>query len=500
MARATFITRTGPGFMQILLMLLAVALAPPGFAAKGGNGGGGNGGGDSYTVGGSVSGLQSADVVTLQMESGSSSEAITTGNGPFTFANSLPRRSSYSVTVSAQPEAATCVVENGSGTINKRDISNVNVLCSYEPVATTYSIGGTLSGLAEGSSVTLSNLGEELVLAANGDFTFPSALADGTGYNVTVAAQPAGQSCAVANAAGTVSGADVADVTVSCETTAVTLTRLEGAGDSIMRGYNASCTGNTGFLDLFCYSGGDQNQNSFLDGSSSNVVSLLDRYLAQQANFSGSKAASVSGAEMTAADKNNFASQASAIVAATSQPTVVVVELGGNDLCNRSSDADLYSDAVWQGAVQAGLDVLVNHLPDGSTVYLSSVPRVQDLRAVGLAKQAAESGVDCASFWSSFDVCRIATASDTYFDALQERQRRYNEILAEQAAAYNADALTTGVEVVAEYQAVIADSTVSAVGNFAFTPSQINGGDCFHPSISGQNKVAEILWNNNPFR
>lgn len=491
--------RSRPAHAVIGAFALAcfTVLAMPALAAKGGKGGGG-GTESLFTVGGTVSNLGQGNTVSLLLSSGVDQTLDVTGDGAFTFADGLPRRSSYTVTVTAQPENVSCLVENGSGTVNKSDINDVAVVCSSEPVINTYSVGGSVTGLQ--GSVTLSNNGEELVIAADGNFTFPTALDDGSDYNVVVSADPAGQQCATANGSGTIAGADVTDISVTCENVVASRARLEGAGDSIMRGYNASCTGNTGFLDLFCYAGGDQNQNSFLDGSSSSVVSLLDRYVAQQGNFTGSKFASASGSEMTAQDKNNFATQASAIVAATSQPTVVVVELGGNDLCNRTSDQDLYSGEVWRGAIQAGLDILVNNLPDGSTVYFSSVPRVQDLRSVGLAKQASESGVNCESFWTSYDVCTIATTTDAYFNALQDRQRLYNEILAEEAASYNAVAAATGVEVVAEYQAVLSDNTAPAVGNYAFAPAEINGGDCFHPSISGQNKLSEILWNNNPFR
>ena len=43
----------------------------------------------------------------------------------------------------------------------------------------------------------------------------------------------------------------------------------------------------------------------------------------------------------------------------------------------------LYTDDQWRGSIQAGLDVLMNGLDSTSTVYLLSVPRVQDLRPAG---------------------------------------------------------------------------------------------------------------------
>jgi hypothetical protein len=258
-------------------------------------------------------------------------------------------------------------------------------------------------------------------------------------------------------------------------------TRVEGAGDSIMRGYNADCTSNTGLFDFLCFSGGDQDENSFLDGSSGNVLSIVDRYVQIDRKATGGKAASASGSEMTDADKNNFETQALAIVAAATQPVKVVVELGGNDLCNRS-DGNFYDDATWQAAVDAGLQALVGGLQSGSTVLLSSVPRVQDLRDVGIAKQTGNGSVNCESFWSSYHVCTIATTSTTYTSTIEARQKSYNEILAARAGVFNG---TNGVEVVAD----------TSVGTFAFTPDDMNGGDCFHPSIKGQNELSQLLWN-----
>jgi lysophospholipase L1-like esterase len=268
-----------------------------------------------------------------------------------------------------------------------------------------------------------------------------------------------------------------------------------------MRGYNATCKTNTGLFDFLCYSGGDQPENSFLDGSSAAVTSIVDRYIQLDAQFTGGKAASASGSEMTDAAKNNFATQASAIVSAATQPTRVFVELGGNDICNRATVNNLYTDAVWETAVRAGLETLVTGLPDGSTVMLVSVPRVQDLRAAGVAKQTSSGGtVNCQNFWASYNVCRIATAdgSDlaTRLSAIDAKQRAYNEKLVALAGEYKTRAITTGVEVVAEFN----PTTNASVGSYSFQATDINGGDCFHPSIQGQNKLSEIIWGRNPYK
>ena len=280
--------------------------------------------------------------------------------------------------------------------------------------------------------------------------------------------------------------------------------RLQGAGDSIMEGYNASCTGNTSLADLFCYSGGDQPENSFFDGTSSAVLSLADRFTQAGASTTYSKAAAASGSEMVGGN-NNFRTQAQAIVSSVRKASQVKVELGGNDICNRTSTGTMYTDDQWRTAVRAGLDILTQRLPDGSSVVLVGVPRVQDLHDVGVAKSNGSTRVNCPSFWATYDVCEIATLDSTFggealavrLEKIAARQARYNAILLEQATAYNALAGQTRVEVVAETDGDFA--TRLEVGNYSFTTTEINGGDCFHPSIAGQNKVSEVVWGNDRF-
>jgi hypothetical protein len=278
--------------------------------------------------------------------------------------------------------------------------------------------------------------------------------------------------------------------------------RLQGAGDSIMQGYNASCTGNTTFADLLCYSGAEQPENSFFDGTSAAVVSLADRFIAAGASTTYSKAASQSGSEMVGGS-NNFKTQATKIVNSARKPVQVKVELGGNDICNRTSTATMYTEAQWRTAVKNGLDVLTQKLPDGSTVVLVGVPRVQDLHDRAMELDASSSRVSCPSFWDTYNVCEIATLEGTMGGQdlatrlleIGERQAAYNVILVEEAAAYNLNARQTGVEVVAE-----TDNAGTDVGTYTFLATDINGGDCFHPSIAGQNKLSVIIWGNDPYK
>jgi len=210
---------------------------------------------------------------------------------------------------------------------------------------------------------------------------------------------------------------------------------------------------------------------------------------------------------------DSFAVQAARILALSPLPDFVAVLLGGNDICSRecsspaSCTSPLFSDAQWREAVQLGLDPLVAGLPSGAAIYLGSVPRVQDLRSAGLAKQAGDSSVDCELAWEAFDICRIATDASVLngealavrLAAIAARQRRYNEILLEEARAYSGNLNgrnPRGIVVVSEYQGEFAPSLGTAV----LDADDINGSDCFHPSLAGQNEIAERMWLNSPRR
>ena len=79
----------------------------------------------------------------------------------------------------------------------------------------TFSLGGSVSGLT-GAGLVLSNPGSSnLLVAANGGFTFSPLVGAGTPYAVAVLTQPSGQTCTVTNGTGTAS-ANVTNVAVTC--------------------------------------------------------------------------------------------------------------------------------------------------------------------------------------------------------------------------------------------------------------------------------------------
>lgn len=195
--------------------------------------GGGGGNAPSYKIGGSISGLSG----TVVIENNGTDQLSLASNGRFTFNAAISDGGVYNITIATQPPEQTCTVTNGSGTVRGKDITDVAVQC----VANTYTVGGSISGLT-GTVVITNNGADRLSRTANGSFTFATALMHGSMYSVSVADQPTGQICTVSNGTGTVSGADLTEVTVSCKTLAlsdaearsgaVTLTWSEVGADS----------------------------------------------------------------------------------------------------------------------------------------------------------------------------------------------------------------------------------------------------------------------------
>jgi len=167
----------------------------------------------SYTIGGTIIGLVGNGLV-LQNNGGD--DLLISSNGDFTFTAALTDGSDYAVTVQTQPGGPnqTCTVGNDKGTVNSTTIIDVTVTC----VTASYTIGGTVTGLIGGELVLQNNGGDDLVINADGDFTFVTALTDGSAYAVTVLTPPAKptQRCTVENSEGVLEGGD-ANVTVSCQ-------------------------------------------------------------------------------------------------------------------------------------------------------------------------------------------------------------------------------------------------------------------------------------------
>lgn len=82
--------------------------------------------------------------------------------------------------------------------------------------SSSYTIGGTATGLSGSGLVLADNGGNSLPVPGNGAFTFTAALANGAAYAVTVQTQPTAQTCSVSNASGIVASSNVSNVAVQC--------------------------------------------------------------------------------------------------------------------------------------------------------------------------------------------------------------------------------------------------------------------------------------------
>jgi hypothetical protein len=92
----------------------------------------------THTIGGTISGLTGATGLELQ-DNGGDTTSINANATTFTMVSALPEGSPYTVTILAQPTAASvahattainCVVAGGSGTVGAADVTTVAIQCS----------------------------------------------------------------------------------------------------------------------------------------------------------------------------------------------------------------------------------------------------------------------------------------------------------------------------------------------------------------------------------
>jgi sugar lactone lactonase YvrE len=204
----------------------------------------------NFTIGGTVSGLAGSGLV-LQ-DNGGNNLAIS-ANGSFTFSTALASGASYNVTVYSEPvnPGQVCGITSGSGTVSGSNVTSISLNC----VTDTFTVGGTVSGLAGSGLVLQDNGGNNLPISANGSFTFSTPVAGGAPYNVTVFSEPTNlsQTCTVTSGSGTMASSNVTNVAVNCVTDNFSiggqLSGLTGSGMVLQDngGDNLSVSSNGGF-------------------------------------------------------------------------------------------------------------------------------------------------------------------------------------------------------------------------------------------------------------
>jgi hypothetical protein len=116
----------------------------------------------THTIGGTVTGLGGAGLV-LQDNGGDSLPVAS--SGAFTFTGELSSGAAYSVSVATQPSAPaqTCVVLNGSGTVDNANVTNVTVTCtsaSFVALANQPPEPGALALLLTDGSVMMQSIND----------------------------------------------------------------------------------------------------------------------------------------------------------------------------------------------------------------------------------------------------------------------------------------------------------------------------------------------------
>lgn len=175
--------------------------------------GGGSSSPMTYTLGGTVSDLVGSGLV-LQNNGGD--DLAIAANGAFVFSAAVASGSRYAVTVKTQPTnpSQTCVLSAADGTVGAANVLNIVVTCTVQ----SYTVGGSVSGLIGSGLVLQNNGGDDLAIAANGNFVFSAAVLSGSAYAVIIKTQPTNpsQTCVLSGGDGTIGAANVSNVVATC--------------------------------------------------------------------------------------------------------------------------------------------------------------------------------------------------------------------------------------------------------------------------------------------
>jgi lysophospholipase L1-like esterase len=264
---------------------------------------------------------------------------------------------------------------------------------------------------------------------------------------------------------------------------------MAALGDSITRAYNTTGNGCPTGPGLDCP------KNSWATGTNPAVDSFRERLDAISPQPLTAYNDAVSGARAV-----NLLSQAE--VAASQDPELVLIEIGANDACASPPTPT----ATFREQVRSALQVLVSSNKQ-AYIQLMSIPDINQLRTIFTEPPDPNALLR----WELFHVCQGLLAKPLSTEPADEERR---EAFREQVMAYNA-ALA---EVCAEFKRCIWDD--EAVFNSRFTTADVatvtnTGGldippfnlvpvigpgnpnstaDYFHPSVSGQARLAEAAW------
>jgi lysophospholipase L1-like esterase len=235
---------------------------------------------------------------------------------------------------------------------------------------------------------------------------------------------------------------------------------MASTGDSITRAFD------TGLIPYT-----DNPSASWSTGTSTSVNSQYLRLLKLNPRIKGHNYNNaVSGAKMA-----NLNAQVQAAVSQHVQ--YVTVLMGGNDLCT-SSVGSMTSVATFRSQLTTALNTLTGGLPS-VRVEVVSIPNAYHLWELFKDDFVAR------TVWSAFSVCQsllanplsTADADVARRAAVHDRNVAFNDVLRDTCALY-----------------IQCRFDGYAVFNTIFVKSDITTRDYFHPSVSGQAKLARVTW------
>jgi lysophospholipase L1-like esterase len=232
---------------------------------------------------------------------------------------------------------------------------------------------------------------------------------------------------------------------------------MAAIGDSITQAADACCW----------Y--GDHPANSWSTGGAGwdGVLSHYERIRASNPDISGNNYNSaVSGARM-----DDGPGQARRAV--DQRARYVTILLGANDLCT-SAPGTMTSVDTFRSYFQQTLQILFDGLPRRARVFVASIPDVYQLWQIYHGDVAAQ------LVWDLADICQsLLSTSRTEADRqlVRDRNIAFNQVLRDECAK---DARCRFDD--------------DAVFNYQFSRSDVSKLDYFHPSLTGQARLADVTW------
>ncbi len=242
--------------------------------------------------------------------------------------------------------------------------SAANSLHITKGPAVDYTVGGSVFGLS-GTLVLENNGGDALTLNADGTFTFSTALPPGSAYLVTVQSQPATQTCTVTNGSGTITNANITNVTVNCSTN----TRTVGGSVSGLAVSESVVLQNNGSDNLTVNSNGSFTFSTPVAQGATYSVTVLTQPSTQTCTVTnGSGTAGASNITNVQVSCSTNAYTVGGTVSGLSG-TVVLQDNGGDNLTINSNGSFTFATPIAQGA---SYNVTVLTQPTGQTCSVTN--------------------------------------------------------------------------------------------------------------------------------